>query len=351
MVKTARIIVLLVLLITIIQTIGSVGAYPITVTDCYGDDIVITEKPERIVSLSPSNTEILFAIGAGDTVVGVTSYDTYPPEVFEIEVVGGYVNVDNEKILDLEPDLVLAYYANGNETIAALKDLGLKVVTRKPETMDEIMDEITLFGEITDHESEAASVVSNMNTVIEQIKTSTAAIAEEGKPGVLYVVSMDPMYVAGKGTFPSDMIELSGGRNIVEADGWTIFTLEDIVDKNPQVIICSGMGGLGDEIYEEMNTNSVVAVTDAARQKQIHVLSDSNLVERPGPRIVQGLEEIYSYIQPVAQAEEQEEITEQNDSSEIPDVDNTVNSTPGFGFLIAALMVLFSVSLIRSQQK
>jgi len=331
--------------------ISCTAAFPVTVTDCYGNEFIIPEKPQRIVSLSPSNTEILFAVGAGHTVVGVTNYDTYPPEVSDIEKIGDYVIIDNEKVLDLEPDVVFAYYANGNETIEALKDLGLTVITLNPTTIDEIMGNIELIGKVTGHEDEAASEIANMTTVINQVKNSTAEIPENDRPSVLYVVSIEPMYVAGNDTFPSSMITLAGGKNIVETDGWSILTLEDIVDKNPQIIICSGMGGLGDDIQEYMTTNSAIATTDAVKEQRVYAIPDPNIVEIPGPRIAIGLEEIYSYIHPQVQQQISAEMSEDSDGNETTPSETDTNKAPGFEASIALLMVIFSLKVTKFRRK
>ena len=341
------------LLVAAIMLISCAAAFPVTVTDNYGDQVTIKEQPKRIISLSPSNTEMLFAVGAGDTIVGVTTFDTHPREVERIEKVGGYVNVDNEKIVDLEPDVVFAYYANGKETVDTLKKLGLTVIVLNPLTLDEIMGNIELIGKVTGNEQEAAAVIADMKANIGQIHSRTMDIPEGDRPGVLYLVSFEPIYVAGRGSFPDSLINISGGRNVVEAGAWPLLTLEDVVELNPQIIICSGMGGYGDSIKKQIMDDRAMAATDAVRDGKVYVISDSNIIERPGPRIVQGLEEMYGFITPEAAVSPEEANLEPGligDHEELTPASGT-KATPGPGTLAGILAIAFSFILIRSRQK
>ncbi|WP_367343757.1 ABC transporter substrate-binding protein [Methanomethylovorans sp.] len=312
------------------------AAFPVTVTDCYGNNITIREQPQRIVSLIPSNTEILFAVGAGDTVVGVTSVDNYPPEVENITKIGGYANIDIESILDLEPDVVLAYTANGNDVLDALKRLGLTVITLDSTDMASILDNIELVGTVTGHEEEASALTTNMTAVVEDISSKTASIPENERPGVLFLVSFDPMYVAGKDSFPDSFIRLAGGRNIIKAEKWPQIALEEVVDQNPQIIICSGMGTYGNTIMQQVMNNSIIAGTDAMMNQQVYVMSDSNLIERPGPRVVQGLEEIYGYI------------SLEQTPAEAP---ASANTAPGFTSWITVFMAVAAVITHKGHKK
>ncbi|MBC7085169.1 MAG: cobalamin-binding protein [Methanomethylovorans sp.] len=324
-----------ILILTALLFVNCAAAFPVTITDCYGKNITIKEKPERIVSLIPSNTEILFAVGAGDAVVGVTSYDNYPPEVEGISKVGGYASIDIESIVNLEPDVILAYSANGNETLDTLKKLGLTVITLDAATMDDILHNIELAGTITGHEEEALKLTAGMKEIIGNIGSQTAGIPETERPGVLFLVSFDPMYVAGKDSFPDSLIKLAGGRNIVESRKWPQISLEEVVDKNPQIIICSGMGTYGNTIKQQVMNNSMIAMTDAVKNQRVYVISDSNIIERPGPRIVQGLEEIHHYIS-LAQEE--------------ADASASAGTAPGFTAWLTAFIVV-SVAAYKINKK
>jgi len=330
MLKTSHIILFIIIVTALF--IPNTLAYPINVTDNFGYTVTIEKTPMRIVSLSPCNTEILFAVGAGDRVVGGTEYDTYPPEAVNLSKIGGFDTVNIEAVVNLSPDLVLADYGNGEGTVNALKNLGLTVVSLNPKTMDDILENIRLVGNITGNDDTAASLTADMTQQIRNITDMTEDIPNSRKPGVLYIVWHDPMYAAGAGSFPDDLIRMAGGKNIIEAEGWPVISIEDVVDKNPQIIICSGMGGGSYTIMEAITGNQVLAQTDAVKNNKVYPVDDPNTIELAGPRIVRGLAELHSYIAPEIQPEEI--------VSPTPDT----SSTPGFGMILALGMILMVYS-------
>ncbi len=333
MLKTSR-IVLFILTVTVLLTPNTL-AYPINVTDNFGCTVTIEKTPMRIVSLSPCNTEILFAVGAGDRVVGGTTYDTYPPEAVNLSKIGGFSTVNIEAVVNLSPDLVLAEHGNGEDTVNALKNLDLKVVSLNPKTMDDILENIRLVGDITGNADTAASLTADMTQQISDITDITEDIPDSRRPRVLYIVWHEPMYAAGTGSYPDDLIRMAGGKNIIEAEGWPVISIEDVVDKNPQIIICSGMGGGSYTIMEAITGNQVLAQTDAVKNNKVYPVDDPNTIELAGPRIVQGLAELHGYIAPDIQPEEIESPT--------PDT----SSTPGFGMILALGMILMVYSRKR----
>ena len=161
--KASRIILLI--LATVL--ISNAGAYPVNVTDDFGYETTIQKQPERIVSLSHCNTEILFAVGAGDRVVGGTTYDAYPPEAVDLPKIGGFSTVNIEAVVNLTPDLILAEDINGEDTIDSLRNLGFTVITFNPQTMDDILENIWLVGNITGNGDTAESVTDDMIQQIE----------------------------------------------------------------------------------------------------------------------------------------------------------------------------------------
>jgi len=330
MLKTSR-IVLFILTITVLLTPNTL-AYPINVTDNFGCTVTIEEKPMRIVSLSPCNTEILFAVGAGDRVVAGTTYDSYPPKAVNLSKIGGFASVNIEAVVNMSPDLVLAEHGNSEETINALKNLDLKVVSLNPKTMDDILENIRLVGNITGNDDTAASLTANMTQQISDITDMTEDIPNSRKPRVLYIVWHEPMYAAGAGSFPDDLVRMAGGINIIGAEGWPIPSIEDVVDKNPQIIICSGMGGGSYTIMEAITGNQILAQTDAVKNNKVYPVDDPNTIELAGPRIVQGLAQLHGFIAP--------EIQPEDIVSPTPDT----SSTPGFGMILALGMILIVYS-------
>ncbi len=274
--------------------VQNVQAYPINVTDDFGYNVTINSA-NRIVSLAPSNTEILFAVGAGSRVVGVTDFCDYPPEVENIFSIGGYAIITKEAVVNLTPDLVLAAYGNPELIINQLRGLNLTVVALNPKNTEDIIRNILLVGNITENDANASTVAENMRQEIKNITDVTNNLSENQKAKVLYIVWDDPMYAAGKGTYADDLIKKAGGINIVESSGWPVMSLESVVAKNPQIIITSGMGAGGEAMRARIINNTVLAQTDAVRADRVYAVADPNIIERPSPRITKGLQELYKY--------------------------------------------------------
>jgi iron complex transport system substrate-binding protein len=347
MLKTSH-IVLFILTVTVLL-IPNTLAYPINITDNLGCTVTIEKTPMRIVSLSPCNTEILFAVGAGDRVVAGTTYDTYPLEAVNLSKIGGFSSVNIEAVVNMSPDLVLAEDGNGLDTINALKSLDLKVVTLNPKTMDDILENIRLVGNITGNDDTAASLTADMTQQIGNITDMTEDIPNSRKPRVLYIVWHEPMYAASAGSYPDDLIQMAGGNNIIQAQGWPVISIEDVVDKNPQIIICSGMGGGSYTIMEAITGNQVLAQTDAVKNNKVYPVDDPNTIELAGPRIVQGLAELHGFIAPDIQPGENVSPTQATETQKGVSPDNSndtsdTSSTPGFGMILALGMILMVYS-------
>ena len=270
------------------------------VFDDLGRLVAINGTPQRIVSLAPSNTEILFALGLGDKVVGVTDWCDYPPEALEKEKVGGYDTPDIEKIVALNPDLVLVAYGTTMDVINNLVGLELTVFGIKTTDLDDLLDDIKTIGEITDKEVEAQALTSEMESKIEAIADATSEL--EQRPRVFYIVWHDPLWTAGSGTFIHELIEKAGGVNICQnLTGYTTISIEEVVARNPEVIIASVWS------YDwARNETGPLASTNASQTGRIYTLDD-DLVQRPAPRLVKGLEWFAHYIQPDIFPEEPED--------------------------------------------
>jgi len=258
--------------------------------DDLGRLVAINGTPQRIVSLSPSNTEILFALGLGEKVVGVTDWCDYPPEAAEKEKVGGYDTPDIETILALNSDLILAGYGNTIEVINSLDGLGLTVFGIKTTDLDDLLNDIRTVGEITDKEVEAYALTSEMESRIQAVTDETAELEE--RPRVFYIVWHDPLWTAGQGTFIHELIEKGGGVNICQnITGYTTISIEEVIARNPEVIIASEWS------FEWAQNETLLEGTDARKNGRIYQ-SDDDLVQRPGPRLVEGLEWFAYFIHP-----------------------------------------------------
>jgi iron complex transport system substrate-binding protein len=261
-----------------------------TFVDDLGRLVAINGTPQRIISLAPSNTEILFALGLGDKVVGVTDYCDYPPEAVEKEKVGGYINPDIEKIVALKPDLVLVAYGTPMDVIDSMVGLGLTVFGIKTTNLDDLLNDIRTIGKITGKEAKANALTSEMESKIKAITDATSEL--EQRPRVFYIVWNDPLWTAGSDTFINELIEKAGGVNICQnITGYSEISLEAVLASNPEIIITS------EGSYAWAMNATELASTNASQTGRIYTVDD-NLIQRPGPRLVEGLEWFAHFIHP-----------------------------------------------------
>ena len=281
-----------------------VGGWPLTVTDDAGRELSLAEEPTAIVSLAPSNTEIVCALDACDRLVGVTDFDDYPPEVVDVDKVVTMAQVDVEAVVAAEPDLILAA---GNEltpttVIDQLHELGLPVLVLYPESLDEVMADIELVGAAIGRNAAAATLVEEMEARVDAVD---ASVADLERPRTFYEVSVfeGSIYTAGEGSFLASLIEVAGGDPITGDSLSTSIAIEDLVAANPELIL------LGDATYDSTITPEAVAdrdgwgTMDAVANDRIVVVTDDVVITRPGPRIVEGLEALARAIHPDAVAD------------------------------------------------
>jgi len=265
--------------------------------ECIFDDspnprlVCFNETPQRIISLAPSNTEILFALGLGDKVMGVTDWCDYPSEALEKEKIGGPWTPDVEKILALQSDLILASDANPFDIITTLEGLELTVFGIKTTDLYDLLDDIRTVGEITDTEVQAQALTAEMSTGIKAVTNQTEYLAQ--RPKVFYILGHEPsLWTAGSGTFIHELIEKAGGMNICQnITSYAEITLEYVLARDPEIIITSKYS------YDWAINSTDLAATNASQSERIYQCDD-NLVQRPGPRLVEGLEWFAHFIQP-----------------------------------------------------
>ncbi len=255
--------------------------------------------PQRIISLAPSNTEILFAIGAGPQVVGRDDFSDYPEAVKALPKVGGTDKYNNEQIVALHPDLVLAAEINTPEQVKALESLGLTVYYLKnPATLDEMYGNLETLAKLTGHEADAATLSGSLEARVAAVDHKVAAVTE--RPSVFYEIdATDPAkpYTAGPGTFIDLLIQRAGGTNIAGTlkDPYPQLSLEQVVALNPASII------LGDALYgvtpDVVKARPGWGSLDAVKNGDIFPVDD-NLFSRPGPRLVDGLELLAKLLHP-----------------------------------------------------
>ena len=294
----------------------------------------ISKRPERIISMAPSCTEILFAVGAGDRVVGVTEYCDYPAEVEEkkdegkIKSIGGYSAPSFEKIVDLEPDLVVGAYGNPDDVIYRLVEFGYPVYAQHSENIEEIFAHIKVTGAITKSDETASSVVNELRADLDEIKEETESLEEEQRPRVFY--NIGDFFTAGKETFANEIIEIAGGENIAAyKSGYFIMNLEEFIDKKPQVILCdSGHGGMG-IAYDQIADDERLKDVDAVKNNRLYII-DADIISRPGPRVVDAVKIVHAdYADFFDEMEEGEEETIPPEITSQEPVDTQINNIEG----------------------
>lgn len=270
----------------------------LTFTDGLGREITLAEVPQRIVSLAPSNTEILFAVGAGSQVVGRDEFSDYPAEAASIESVGGSMGeYSAEAIVALEPDLVLAAEINTPELVKQLEDLGLTVYyLSNPTTLEEMYGNLEIVSQLTGQD--ASSLVESLQARVAAVDEKIAPLS--ARQNVFYEIdASDPNkpWTYGPGTFGNLLIERAGGFNIASdtADAYPQLSLEQIVVANPSIII------LGDAMWgvtpESVLERAGWETIEAVKSNNIFPIDD-NLISRPGPRLVDGLEALAKIFHP-----------------------------------------------------
>ena len=272
---------------------------PITLSDGLGRTVTLNGPAQRIVSLAPSNTEILFAVGAGTQVAGRDEASDYPDEALSLPTVGGWSGFSTESIVALQPDLVLAGGINTPELVASLESLGLRVYfLPNPATIEEMYANLETVGLLTDHEAETAALVEALKVRVAAVDEKIATVTE--RPSVYYELdATDPTkpYTAGPGSFVDLLIQRAGGANVGAQlqSQWVQISLEELLILDPDMIL------LGDALYGE-TPEKVAArpgweVLSAVQDGRIYPFDDT-LVSRPGPRLVDALEEMARFLHP-----------------------------------------------------
>ncbi len=275
------------------------SAFPITITDSAGQEVTIEKEPESIVSIQASNTEILFALGAGDKVIGVSDYCNYPEEVLDIQKVGGQ-DMDAELILTLLPDLVFVtdyHFNNHAEILKQFEEAGIAVVvTGSAESFEDVYGTIEMIAAATGSTEKAQEVISGMKESLVKIEEKASAVTD--KKRVWVEVSPAPdIFTTGKGTFMNEMLESIQAINVAgEQEGWVKLTEEEIVQFNPDVIITT-YGYYVDEPSAEVLKRDGWAEVPAIKNKQVFDV-DNDTVNRPGPRLIEGVETLAKFIYP-----------------------------------------------------
>ena len=273
---------------------------PLVLIDDLGREVTIPDNVGRIISLTPSVTESLFAIGAGDLVSGRSSFDNFPPEVIQLPEVGGMVadDISVETIVSLEPDLVIAGTDLQAPLVDAFEAVNIPIYFSMPQSLDDIYQTLTVFGQITGHEGGAQAVVVDMQARIAVVQDTLAQVSADQRPSVFYEIWDEPLITAGPATFIGQMLVVAGGVDIFADldEPWAIVSSEAIIERQPQVI-------MGPQTHAQALSLDAVAARpgwDAipAVQNGMIFFLDDDIVSRNGPRAVDAIELIAASLYP-----------------------------------------------------
>ena len=267
--------------------------YPMQVVDFYGKTVTIEKEPKRIITVAPYITEIIYALGKGENLVGRSDYDDYPKEVSNVASVGELLKPSIEKIVELRPDIVIGNSLFDKDVIKKLEDLDIKVIViYGEESFTGVYDTISKVGQVVNASEKAQSIISDMKTKVTNV---TDKIKNTNKPTVYYVAGFGKSgdFTAGKDTFIGNMIEMAGGKNAADdVTGWE-YSVEKLVEKNPDILLCSKLYDSKKGI-EATNGYKDLKAVNSGNLFEV----DENIVTRQGPRLADGLETIAKLIHP-----------------------------------------------------
>ncbi len=264
-------------------------------TDALGRRVSLAEKPSRIVSTAPSNTEIVLALGLRENLVGVTHFSTDPQKVEGIARVGGYTNPSVEKIVSLQPDIVFAARGNPRDVLEQLRRHGVKVFTLDTTSVSELLADIGKVGMLTGATERAKRLVMDIEKEIDGVRQKVGGLSDKEKPRVLWVGQENPLRTAGPGSLVDELIRIAGGENIAgdEKARWPSYSEEKVVLRDPQVII------LGEDKYKTSPERVAETLTrfrrdevwrnvSAVKAGRVHFIP-TDVLGQPSPVTVEGL--------------------------------------------------------------
>lgn len=267
-----------------------------TVTDQLGREVPVAENPQKIVSLAPSITEIVFALGQEERLVGVTKYSDYPQAAKKLPRIGTYVHLDLERVVALQPDLCIAIKdGNPRSVIEKLESLGIPVYAVDPRDLDSVMETTLEIGALLSAEQQAARLVTGMRTRVQRIKTRVKQA--DFIPKVFFQIGISPVVSVGTNTFIHDLIVSAGGENLSKGPvPYPRPTKEQIISLCPDIFIITSMER--GEAFEQVKASWRRWPHIPAVKNDRIFLVDSNIFDRPSPRLVDGLELLAKLIHP-----------------------------------------------------
>ena len=271
--------------------------YPLKVKDVTGEEFIFEKAPERIVSVSPAETETLFALGLEQQIMGVSDYDDYPASTKDKPKMGSIMAPNVESILAPKPDIVFTGISMKEETVKKFRELGVKIFKVEPKTYDDVIANIELYGKITDHQAEAKKAVDELQKTLDEVLAVVKPINQNKK----VYLEFSPGWTVGSGEFLNQMIELAGGINVAgDTKGWVQINEETIIKQNPDVILYTQgvVDSKTNQFLEDIIRSRKGWSGIEAIKNNTVVGLDQNIISRPGPRLAQGLKEMAKAIYP-----------------------------------------------------
>lgn len=269
--------------------------YPLTVTDDAKRTVKLEKMPTRIVSLAPSNTELLYGLGLGERVVGIDDFSNFPEEAKQKEKIGGYSTTNLEKVVSLSPDLVLAAGITSKQLITSMESRGLTVLQLNPSNLAGVAANMKLLGQVAGVPEKGEAAATDFQKKLDEIATKVKA--NSARPRVFY--ELDPtLFTVGPGSFIDDMLQKAGGQNIVTdaTNPYPQLNQETVISKDPEVILIGDDSG-GQSTVDKILTRPGWSNISAVKNKRIVTLN-ADLVNRPGPRAALGVEAIAKGLYP-----------------------------------------------------
>ncbi len=278
------------------EIVEDIVTFPLEIEDAFGNIVTIEEAPERIVSMAPSNTEILYALGLADKIVGVSAYCDYPEEALEVEKIGDYLATNFEKVIELEPDLIVNYGMLEDDASQILSATGIPVISYMPESIDEVLETIYQIAIATDSLEAGNRLIESM----EEHRDEIVAKVQDAEPvKVFYEIWHDPLMAAGAGSFVDGLLYSINGINVAsDAEGeYPNYDVEQLIENDPEVYLTAN--DFPDKTAESIAARPGYDNITAIKNGDVYLL-DGNIISRSGPRIVEALELVARAVHPQA---------------------------------------------------
>ncbi len=304
---------ILLCLLSILLKSLPVSAGPEAVVDDLGIEVRLATEPRRIVSLAPSNTELLFALGLGDRVVGVTRFCNYPPAAQDIDAVAGFSDLSVEMIAAVRPDLVIASRGNDPESLETVRQMGVPVFALANNSVADVIESARRIGRLTGWQQQANALAMDLQLRVDQVRDLVMADSLSAPPRVLWGYVGDPIYTAGAGSIIDDVIATAGGVNLGReaGPGWPQISLETVANWRVEVLLTSlqvGAEGPAAAVAAEL---AQMRQLDGWRQlpcvtsgRLLHI--DADVLTRAGPRIIAAVELLAAQLHPLRSADGRE---------------------------------------------